>query len=499
MAPPASESLRIVMVASEAHPFAKTGGLAEVLGALPPALSRMGHDVTVVLPRYRGIDTAAATRVPHTVMLGGNALRLEYAELTLPEGVKAVLVDVPELFDREGLYGASGRDYPDNAWRFAVLSRGALEYFRLKQIKPSVLHAHDWQAALVPVFQKMHFTHDPVLGGVPCVFTIHNLAFQGVFPALVLPSLGLGPELLNINAMEYWGQVSYLKGGVNFSEKLTTVSPTYAREILTPEYGFGMEGVLARRRNDLVGILNGIDTNRWNPESDALVPAHFNAADLAGKRLAKRALLEAVGLPATGETMERPLIGLISRLTDQKGFDLIAAASGDLIALDATWTMLGSGEPLYETVWRAIAARFPSRVSATIGFDERLAHLIEAGADIFLMPSRYEPCGLNHLYSLRFGTVPVVRATGGLLDTIIDAAEPDGNGFKFSDYTPGALVATVRRAIAAWHEPDAWIRLQRAGMARDSSWDVSAREYVKVYREMINNQLAITNQLNIAR
>jgi starch synthase len=473
------------MVSSEAHPFAKTGGLAEVLGALPLALSRMGHDVTVVLPRYRGVSMDRATRVPHAFMLDGNRVEVEFAEIALPEGVKAVLVDAPKLFDRDSLYGSEGRDYPDNAWRFAVLSRGALEYLRLKGERPSVLHAHDWQAGLVPVFQKMLFTDDPVVGDVPCVFTIHNLAFQGVFSPQVLPTLGLGPEMLSVEAMEYWGQVSYLKGGVNFSEKLTTVSPTYAREVLTPEYGFGMEGVLRRRQDDLVGILNGIDTTRWNPEADELVPAHFTAANLAGKREAKRALLRSAGLPSDDAALERPVIGVISRLTDQKGFDLIGAAAGDLMSLDAAWTMLGSGEPHYENLWRAMAARHPDRVSSTIGFDERLAHMIEAGADIFLMPSRYEPCGLNQLYSLRYGTLPVVRATGGLDDTVVDAAEPDGNGFKFSDYTPGALVAAVRRALAAYHDPDARVRLQRAGMARDSSWDVSAREYVKVYRGLV--------------
>ncbi len=475
------------MVASEAHPFAKTGGLAEVLGALPAALTRLGHDVTVVLPKYRGVEVSGATRVPHAFALRGRDVGGDFVEVALPDGVHAVLVDVPDLFDRDGLYGSNGRDYPDNAWRFAVLSRAALEYARLKGARPSVLHAHDWQTGLLPVYQKTHFPSDPVVGGVPCVFTIHNVAFQGVFPTAVHPSLGLGPEMLGLEAMEYWGQVSFLKAGINFSEKLTTVSPTYAREILTPAFGFGMEGVLRRRAGDLVGILNGIDTTRWNPETDAFVPAHFSADDLSGKREAKRALLETLGLSADAEALERPVIGVISRLTGQKGFDLIAAAAGELMALEATWTMLGSGEPQFESLWQTLAARHPDRVSATIGFNERLAHLIEAGADSFLMPSRFEPCGLNQLYSLRYGTVPVVRATGGLEDTVIDASEPGGNGFKFSDYTPGALVAAVDRALDAYRDRDGWARLQRTGMKRDSSWDASAREYVKVYRGMINS------------
>ena len=477
-----ADSLNVLMVASEAHPFAKTGGLAEVLGALPAALARLGHDVTVVLPRYRGVDDSGATRIPHTLSLGDLAIPVEFVELTLGDGVKAVLVDVPELFDRDGLYGSRGRDFPDNALRFAVLSRAALEYARLKGTRISVIHAHDWQTGLVPVYQKRDFADDPVVGAAPCVFTIHNLAFQGVFPPAVLRQIGLGPEMLHLEAMEDWGQVSFLKAGVNFSEKITTVSPTYAREILTPDYGFGMDGVLRRRAEDLAGILNGIDTVRWNPEKDEFVPARFNAADLSGKQEARRALLEATGLTTSGAERDRPVIGVISRLTDQKGFDLIAAAAGDLMAVNATWTMLASGEPTYENLLRAMAARHPDRVSATIGFDERLAHLIEAGADIFLMPSRFEPCGLNQLYSLRYGTVPVVRATGGLQDTVIDASDPDGNGFKFSDYSPGSLVAALRRAVETYADKDAWARLQRAGMARDYSWDVSAREYVKVYR-----------------
>ena len=480
------DTLRVLMVASEAHPFAKTGGLAEVLGALPAALARLGHDVTLVLPRYRGVDVSGATRIPHTLSLGDLTIPVDFVERTLDDGVKAVLVEVPELFDRDGLYGYRGRDFPDNALRFAVLSRAALEYARLKGNRISVIHAHDWQTGLVPVYQKRDFADDPTVGAASCVFTIHNLAFQGVFPPGVLAQIGLGPEMLHLEAMEYWGQVSFLKAGVNFSEKITAVSPTYAREILTPEYGFGMDGVLRRRAEDLAGILNGIDTVRWNPEQDEFVPARFNASDLSGKQQARRALLEATGLTASGSEKDRPVIGVISRLTDQKGFDLIAAAAGDLMSVNATWTMLASGEPTYENLLRAMAARHPDRVSATIGFDERLAHLIEAGADIFLMPSRFEPCGLNQLYSLRYGTVPVVRATGGLQDTVVDASDPGGNGFKFSDYSPGSLVAAVRRAVETYADKETWAMLQRAGMARDSSWDVSAREYVKVYRAAMN-------------
>jgi starch synthase len=401
--------------------------------------------------------------------------------------VEAVFVDAPELFDRDALYGTASGDYADNAWRFAVFSRAALEYPRLSGERPSVLHAHDWQTGLVPAYQKMHFSSDANVGGVPVVFTIHNLAFQGIFPPATLDEIGLGWEVFNLQAMEYWGQISYLKAGINFSERITTVSPNYANEIVTPEMGFGFDGVLARRRTDLVGILNGIDVERWNPAADPFVPARFTASDLGSKRTAKQLLLEAMKLPNDPAALRRPVIGLVSRLTDQKGMDLIAASIDELMSLDATWTMLGNGEARYEELWAALARQFPDRVASHIGFDERLAHYIEAGADAFLMPSRFEPCGLNQMYSLRYGTVPIVRATGGLEDTVddYDSGTGTGNGFKFRDYTPAALVQALRRAVNLYADAAAWKRVQVAGMREDHSWDVSAREYVKVYRSAI--------------
>jgi starch synthase len=469
------------MVSSEAHPFAKTGGLAEVAGALPHALARLGHRVTLVVPRYRGVPVERTEQT--IVSVGGRAQQVGFSKRPIADGVDAVLVDAPELFDREGLYGTASGDYADNAWRFAVFSRAALEYARLAGERPSVIHAHDWQTGLVPAYQKMHLATDPIVGGVPVVFTIHNLAFQGVFPPATLDEIGLGWEVFNLQAMEYWGQISYLKGGINFSEKITTVSPNYAREIVTPEMGFGFEGVLSRRSADLVGILNGIDVERWNPGADPFVAARFSADNLSGKRKAKQLLLEAMELPAGKNALGRPVIGLVTRLTDQKGLDLIAAAADELMAFDAVWTLLGNGEARYEELWRWLAARHPDRVAAHVGFDERLAHHIEAGADAFLMPSRFEPCGLNQMYSLRYGTVPIVRATGGLEDTV-DDYNPEtgaGTGFKFRDYTPSALVAAVGRALELYRDQPAWQKVQQAGMRQDHSWDVSAREYVKVY------------------
>jgi len=475
--------MSIVMVSPEAHPYAHTGGLAEVAAALPEALGRLGHRVIVIIPRYRGVEVEGMRAQRTTIVLGTRPVDVTFYTGDPRAGVTAAFVDVPELFDRDGLYMSGGRDHPDNAWRFAVFSRAALEYARLRGDRPTVIHAHDWQTGMVPVFQKMQFSNDPVIGRVPVVFTIHNLAFQGVFPPATLTAVGLGWEVMDVQALEYWGQVSYMKGGINFSERLTTVSPSYAREILTPELGFGLDGALLRRAQDLRGILNAIDVARWNPERDELIEASYTADDLAGKAAAKQVLLRSVGLPGDAAARVRPVIGLISRGTQQKGLDLFAAAADDLMSLDATWVMLGSGNGEYEDLWRALAARHPERVSATIGFEERLAHRIEAGADMFLMPSRYEPCGLNQLYSLRYGTVPIVHATGGLEDTIRDDPEPNRNGFKFRDFTPAGLVAAVRRALQLFRKPREWRRMQQAGMRDDHSWDVSAREYVKVYED----------------
>jgi starch synthase len=485
------------MVASEMHPFATSGGLSEVVSALPQALTRLGHDVTVILPRYRrvavGPNLTADSPTPHradsspdleaSIVFGRRQFPVSFYQRHLSERLTVVFVDVPELFDRDGLYGNGDGDYPDNALRFAVFSRAALEYVRLRGVRPSVIHAHDWQAGLVPAYQKMLFSPDPIVGGVPAVFTIHNLAFQGIFPAATLDEIGLPHDVLHVEAMEYYGRISYLKAGINFSERITTVSPTYAWEIVHGQNGFGFEGVLARRAADVQGILNGIDVSRWNPAADSFLPAPYSRDDLAGKQEAKRFLLESVGLDASPAALERPLIGLVSRLTDQKGFDLIGTAADDLMALDATWVMLGSGDRKYEEQWAGLAARYPDRVSATIGYDERLEHLIEGGADAFLMPSRFEPCGLNQLNSLRYGTLPIVRATGGLSDTVQERADGrPGTGFRFDGYTAAALLGAVRQALDVYKTREIWREMQREAMAGDFSWDVSAREYVKVYR-----------------
>jgi starch synthase len=473
--------MRILMVASEAIPWAKTGGLADVVGALPRALVRLGHQVDVVMPRYRGI-TAGRASGKVTVTLGGRAADAPVFELDT-EGGRMLFVDQPEYFDRPALYGAGNRDYPDNPLRFAFLGRAALEWAAVSGVGYDVVHAHDWQAGLVPVMLATTFAGHPVLGGTPAVFTIHNLAYQGTFPVEWLPTLGLGWELMRIDALEFWGRISFLKGGVTFSRVITTVSPRYAQEIQTPELGFGFDGILRYRSRDLVGILNGIDYDQWDPARDAHLPEPYTASNLKGKAAAKRAVLEAYGLPVTASGLARPLVGMVSRMVDQKGFDLVASVADDLPRLDASFVLLGTGERRYEEMWRGLAARHRDRIGARIGFDEGLAHLIEGGADLFLMPSRFEPCGLNQMYSLRYGTVPLVRATGGLFDTVrnYDPRTGAGTGFTFEEYSPQALLGTLRRALDIYKDRDAWRRIQRAGMDEDNSWDARARSYVQVY------------------
>ena len=475
------------MVASEAQPFAKTGGLADVVGALPRALVRIGHEVDVVMPRYRGI-AAGVRNGTVTVALGGQVAQADVWTV-VDAGVRTVFIDHPPYFDRDYLYGVADRDYADNAERFAFLSQAALDWAASSGLSYDIVHAHDWQTGLVPVLlQRADAARWPVRPAT--VLTIHNLAFQGVFDASWLPRLGLGWDLMRVDAMEYWGRVSFLKAGIVFSTLITTVSPRYAQEIQTPELGFGFDGILRARADELIGILNGIDYDQWDPAHDPNLPAPFDASKLRGKTAAKRKVLEAYGLGWTQPRRHCPLVAMISRMVDQKGFDLVAALAEDLPALNATFVLLGTGERRYEDLWRDLAARYPDRIGVRIGFDEGLAHLIEGGADIFLMPSQFEPCGLNQMYSQRYGTVPVVHATGGLYDTVADVSvtrrgrygRRTGSGFTFDDYTPAALLTALRRAIDAYADRPSWRRIQKAGMAKDFSWDASARAYVDVYQ-----------------
>ncbi len=475
----------MLVIGSEALPFAKTGGLADVLGALPPALARLGWDVTLAMPRYRGV-TAGTLVESFPVTVGGYTRDVGFFEADLRDGARAHFIDCPDLFDREALYDVDGKEYPDNPLRFALLVRAALEFAARRGVAPSVVHAHDWQAGLAPVYLKTRYAAHPVLGGTPSIFTVHNLAYQGVFAADWLPRLDLGWEQLTIARLEYWGRISFMKGGINDARTITTVSPRYAMEIQTPELGFGFDGILRARRDDLVGILNGIDTEHWDPEHDRFLPKPFSATRLAGKAASKAAVLARYHLPAAPA---RPLVGMISRMVEQKGFDLIAALADDLPLLDASFVVLGTGAR-YQDLWTRLAAAHPDRIGVHVGFDESLAHLIEAGADMFLMPSQFEPCGLNQMYSLRYGTVPIVRAVGGLADTVTDytPGRTNSTGFVFKPYTPAALLEALNRALALYPDRKKWQRLQIAGMKQDHSWDRSAREYVKIYERALRKR-----------
>ena len=476
--------MRILMIASEAVPYAKTGGLADVLGALPRAIARLGHAVDVVLPRYRGIDAGAPAG--HLFVRDGHRTTDASIYVDGAEGLRMVFVDHPEYYDRPYLYGSGNDDYPDNPARFAFLARAGLEWGARAEEPYAAVHAHDWQAGLAPVLLQQEFRSAKSIRSAPSLFTVHNLAYQGLCDANWLPRLGLGPELMHVNALEYWGRISLLKAGIVFSRFVTTVSPQYAREIQTPEFGFGFDGILRGRSTDLIGILNGIDYDQWDPARDPHLPAPFDVSRLDGKAEAKRAVLQTFGLPAEGPRSERPLVAMISRLVDQKGFDLLAESRHELPRLDASFVLLGTGERRYEDLWRGLAESHPDRFGVRIGFDEAMAHRIEGGADMFLMPSRFEPCGLNQMYSLRYGTVPVVRATGGLADTVqdFDPVSGSGTGFTFREYTAVALMRTLRRALDAFQDRASWRRLQVAGMRQDPSWDESARKYLEAYERM---------------
>jgi starch synthase len=465
------------MVSSEAAPLAKTGGLADVVGSLPAALRAFGDEVAVVIPRYASVDLKNARRVYDSLSVHFGPARHDISIYLAPAEFPLYLVDCPPLYERKGFYGESGVDYPDNHIRFAVLARAALTVARFL-FRTDVFHCHDWQAGLVPAYLRTTFASDPTFLGVKTLFTIHNLGYQGLFPKTALPQVGLDAGVYRPDGMEFFGRISYIKGGIEFADALNTVSPTYAREIQTPECGFGLDGALRARADVLTGILNGADYGEWNPETDLLIPARYSAGDLGGKQICKQQLLDEFGLPP--DAMNGPLIGMVSRFTRQKGADILAEVAAEIVGEGMCLVALGSGEPEFEDFFLRMASEHPGRVAVRIGFDNPLAHRIEAGADLFLMPSHYEPCGLNQMYSLRYGTVPVVRATGGLDDTI-----EEGTGFKFTEYSGTALLAAVRSAAQAFANQDAWRAMMRRGMAQDFSWRASAARYSALYRQLV--------------
>jgi starch synthase len=474
--------MHIAFAASECVPFSKTGGLADVVGALPRALAALGHQVSVYVPRYRQTKLADPQTVVRSITIPFDDKYRFCSVVTdgSTAGVKYYFVDYPPYFDREFLYGSPAGDYPDNAERFALFSRAVLEASKVLGV-PHVFHCHDWQSALVPVMLRTLYDEDPAFREVATVFTIHNMGYQGLFSSDTLPLLMLPWELLAISKMEFFGQVNFLKGALIYADYVTTVSKKYSQEIQTTEYGFGLEGVLRNRAATVSGILNGVDYDEWSPQTDKFAVAKYSAQDLSGKAKCKQDLLQAFGIANANTKV--PVIGIVSRFAAQKGFDLIAQIMDRLAREEMIMVVVGSGDKPYEEMFQRINKQFPNKIAVKVAFDNAIAHKIEAGADMFLMPSRYEPCGLNQIYSLKYGTVPVVRATGGLDDTIEpwDARTGKGTGFKFSDYTGEALLATIKQALLAYQDPSSWQTLMRNGMARDFSWGASAREYGKVY------------------
>ncbi|HXM95992.1 MAG TPA: glycogen synthase GlgA [Candidatus Dormibacteraeota bacterium] len=492
--------MRILFVASEGLPFSKTGGLADVVEALPKALVAHGHEVAVVLPAYRGTKSSAVVMPSLTVPVGPRLRFPAIADGALINGVRYYFVDDPAYFDRDGLYGGSAGDYPDNAERYSEFCRAAIEI--AKHVWPAdVIHCHDWQTALVPALLRSSYAEDPLVKGIPVVFTIHNMGYHGLFPRDVLERAGIPAALYHPAGIEFFGSVNFLKGGLIYSDYLTTVSKKYAQEIQTAEFGHGLDGVVRSRADRLVGILNGVDYSVWSPQKDKYIAAKYSAKDLSGKQVCKLDLLQVFGLPQ--ENLGRPVIGIVSRFADQKGFDLIADKAHELMREDLILVVLGTGEKRYEDLFQVLAEKYAGRVGLKIAYDNVLAHKIEAGADMFLMPSRYEPCGLNQIYSLKYGTVPIVRATGGLDDTVepFDLEHGTGTGFKFTEYAGKALLQAIKQALHHYMDERIWKRIQLNGMAKDFSWKASAREYAKLYeaaRSPLGAGQTVRNQTSVA-
>jgi len=480
--------MNVLFVSSEVAPFSKTGGLGDVAASLPAALAELGHRVVVVTPRYGSIDPARHGLEWLPLSLDARGERCGLWVRRGGPGSPEVYFLEHDLFYgfRRAPYGEGGVDYPDNPARFAFLARAALDLPRALGMRPEVVHFNDWQSALGPWFLRAEHGDDPWLEGSRSVYTIHNLAYQGMFAKEFMDGLGLPWSVFRLDGgLEFHDQLNFMKAGLSFADALTTVSPNYAREILTVEGGYGLDTVLRSRSGDLFGILNGIDEREWDPSRDPHLPARFDARDLRGKARVKAALQAELGLPVKSHV---PLVGMVGRLADQKGMDLVAAALPALLRLDAQFVMLGSGQRDLQDFFSWVSGQRPDRFAARIGFDEGLAHRIEAGADTFLMPSRFEPCGLNQMYSLRYGTPPIARAVGGLADTVEDYdGWKRGTGFLFGPLDPGALVGAVQRALDVWRDVRAWRGIQARGMALDFSWGRSAERYEALFRGLAGN------------
>lgn len=481
--------MHIVFAASECKPWARTGGLADVVGSLPPVLVRMGHRVTTFVPYYRSVARDLPDLpvvLPSVTIPFPNYQRfVRVLNGGVHSGVQIYFLDCPEMFDRENFYATPGGDYPDNWERFALFSRAVIEASKILGV-PDLFHAHDWQTSLLPVLLRSLYYFDPLLRRVPCVLTIHNAGYQGWFPADIMPRLLLPWDMYTPVRMEAHGQVNLLKGGIVYADALTTVSKQYAAEIQTSEFADGLEDVLRSRSADLYGTLNGVDYSEWDPMRDSLIAAHYSADDVRGKLECRRDLLHGFGLDHVSDSTA--VLGIVSRFATQKGFDLLATIMDELMKQDVVLIACGTGEEYYERLFTEIAARYPEKVRVTIRYDDLLAHKVEAGSDIFLMPSRYEPGGLNQLYSLRYGTVPVVRSTGGLEDTVTELPDGQGNGYKFYGYDPWQFFAAIQRALKGFGDKGCWEALMKRGMTEDFAWEKPAEEYLEIYRRVIERR-----------
>jgi starch synthase len=476
--------MRIAFLASEVIPYAKTGGLADVAGALPKFLAGLGAEVRVFMPLYREVRKK---KVPLTPVIERAGLdmggeKLAYAVFShRADGVTFYFIDRPEYFDRDGLYGTSAGDYPDNGERFAFFCRAALETMKDMRYSPDIVHGHDWQSALAFAYLRHAYAGDAFFAKTRTLFTIHNLAYQGLFDEEVLGRIGLPPSLFNMNDLEFYGKVNALKAGILYTTAVTTVSPRYSREIQTPAFGCGLDGLLRSRSGVLLGILNGVDYRDWDPATDRLIPRNYTPADLAGKKVCRRELACEFGLAAPADL---PVAGMVTRLAGQKGLDIVCDALDELLGVGLALVILGTGDQKIQDFLLAAQKKNPDRIGLKIAFDERIAHTIYAGSDIFLIPSRYEPCGLTQMYAMKYGTVPVVRATGGLDDSVqeFDPGTASGNGFKFLEAEPAPLVEAAGRAVGLFKRSGEWGTLVRNAMAADFSWERSAAAYLALYK-----------------
>ncbi|MBC8287059.1 MAG: glycogen synthase GlgA [Nitrospinae bacterium] len=480
--------LKILLVSAEVYPFAKTGGLADVSGALPPALKKLGHDIRVIMPKYP--CTAKAGRKIQSLKIDlsvpGHDQKGSLFKSELADRVPLYLVEHDGYFNRKHIYGEPGTDYPDSVERFSFFSQAVLEAVKSLDFKPDIIHCNDWHTGLIPVYLKSLYRKDPWFSQTKTLFSIHNLGYQGNFPHSHLKATGLDESLFKEEGLEFYGQISFLKGGLIFADTLSTVSPAYSHEIQTPELGFGMEGILQKRSDCLYGILNGVDETIWNPKTDPLIPANYGPKSLSQKKQCREDLIKTFSLRLNKKT---PLLCMITRLSQQKGIDLIVAAKDALDKLDISLVILGTGSTEYEAFFKQWSRNRPGKIATALKFDESLGHRILAGSDMLLMPSRYEPCGLTQMYALKYGTVPIVRAVGGLKDSIQEFSDKTGKGtgFKFKIPQTKFFLKSLQKALSCFHQTKTWKKLMLNGMAKDNSWEFAAKKYSRLYQKSLRS------------